>query len=247
MKICTLTALTLLSGFHAFTDILVPFDTPGDWSSTNPASITHSAVLDPVGGTETVGSFALTENNTTFGIQTYDLGIGIADGASDSITFSFYITGDPADNDVNHWFGFSDVSSPGGFSDMEAYFGIREDAGSTGSDTYDLIARDGGSSPIYDTDLAADTWHTVTMDIDNSADTYSITVNNTVLGSNLGFRNGAAANALNRFVVFGRGESSTVNYTDTPVLVDIGVIPEPSSLALAAIAFASLCLFRRRK
>ena len=107
-------------------------------------------------------------------------------------------------------------------------------------------SRDGGSGgTTYALGLAGDTWHTIRIDVDNTANTYDLTLNGSPLDSGLGFRtgNGDAEAALISFAVFGNNNLSPAN----PFLLD-AVVPEPSTYAflIGLIALGAIVVRRSR-
>lgn len=235
---------------RAGADISVPFDSTVGWVTVPDSDLggaSHAVVSDPENAANDVGSFAFP--NSQIGFRLYDLGAGIANGTSDFIEFQFYIQSDDADtSDADFWFGFTDLAAganwANSFANMEAYFGIREDT--LGDNVYDVQSRNGGASTVYDRQVTGNSWNTMRIDVDNTADTYDLTLNGSALAAGLTFRNsgsGPQANDLISFAVFANNNLSPAN----PVLADQTVVPEPGTLGIVLLGGGLVAAARRRQ
>ena len=172
----------------------------------------------------------------------------IAEGGSG--TYYFQVRSEDATPDVSY--GLSDAAAPTGFGDFEVQVGLVDD-GDGGNGVFNIIARNGGAFEVLDTGLMPNTWYDVWVVVDNLADTYDVYYGTTgdpsTLGTNIGsglaFRNGVAANDLNRFWTLANGHEDLNAHLDN-IYHNPNAVPEPSALVLT-LAAGSLALTSLRR
>lgn len=172
-------------------------------------------------------------------------GLG-ADALADGDSGTYYYQVSSKSLTVDYSCGLSDAASVTGWGDLEAYVNLKGD----GSALW-LAARDAGATTTFATGLSVDTWYDVWLVVDNSADTYDVYYGTglgengmgsaSLGGSGFSFRNGAAANDLGTFGMYGQLSDNNAFEVDS-----IAAVPEPATLGLVAMFGGVIMLVRRR-
>jgi hypothetical protein len=242
----------LIDDFESYT--LGPINGQSDGSGTWVAGADDHVVLEANSTNQALDALG----NDGANAYNDDPNVVIPDGSVGTVFFRVLKGGDDV---IGHvvW-GLSDVATPGAWGDYEAAVGDR--SAGNGFAGGSLDARDGGTYTTL-TEIGSNEWINLWMVTDNAADTIQVYAQSDVTfptqtlleddGGNttFAFRNGTT-DPLVSFLV----RTSTDH--DTPYLLDdiyvdasgvnlVNPIPEPSTLALLALALVAMAATRNRR
>ena len=144
--------------------------------------------------------------------------------------------------------GLVGLSQAGGASATANAFGTFNGYAIINPDTNTLSARNGGSTTdTLSTELAAETWYSLSLVVDTASQTYDVSLDGNLLGNDLGFRSTNPAQELFLMIQTDVGETDQVQgvYFDN---YSVTQVPEPSTIALImGVAGIGVVLYRRRR
>ena len=140
-----------------------------------------------------------------------------------------------------------DYTEPTGGGDQALNVRLGNDTGNpnAGVDLFftngSILYNNGSSVPTLSTGYSLDTTNSFLIEVDDAANTYDLSLNGSLIGDDLGFRNDVDV-SLAAFQTFsGARQIASIDN----LILDDGTIPEPASAAL--LALGSVALLGRRR